>query len=287
MVLNNLICYTITAALLFTTQILRADQHSKKVRIYNTVKQKLLNGESVVGGTVYTNDPNIYCAMANSGFDFLWIEMQHSPLMYNEVARMIWACRDAPAIPFIRVPDATESDLQKATDIGALGIVVPMVDTVEETKRAVLYSKYPPLGRRSRGGGQYGALWGGDYRETANDNIMLVIMLETPVAIANAAKIAAVPGVDVVFSASGDIASFTGYERSDRRYKALIKKIHDNVLGAGKILGGPYSWKDRPGYTFFQGPSESVLIKSGTTVTLGNAQTAEKNEDVATGDEAQ
>ena len=287
MILSNLIYCTVTMALLFTTQTLYADQHVKKVRIYNTVKQKLLDGKSVVGGTVYTNDPKVYCAMANSGFDFLWIEMQHSPLMYNEVARMIWACKDAPAIPFIRVPDATESDLQKATDIGALGIVVPMVDTVEETERAVLYSKYPPLGRRSRGGGQYGALWGNDYRETANDNIMLVIMLETPVAIANAAKIAAVPGVDVVFAASGDIASFTGYERSDERYKVLIKKIHDRVLGAGKILGGPYSWKDRPGYTFFQGPSEAALIKSGTTVTLSNTQAPEKNEDVATGDEPQ
>ena len=73
-------------------------------RIYNTVKQKLMDGKKVVGGTVSTSDPNIYCAMANSGFDFLWIEMQHSPLMYNDVAKMIWACKDAPAIPFIRIP---------------------------------------------------------------------------------------------------------------------------------------------------------------------------------------
>ena len=98
--------------------------------------------------------------MAHAGFDFLWIEMQHSPLNYDQVAKMIWACRDAPAIPFIRIPDATEGDLQKATDIGALGIVVPMVDTVEEAENAVLYAKYPPQGRRSRGGGQYGKLMG-------------------------------------------------------------------------------------------------------------------------------
>ena len=273
--------------MLFCAQALHADEHGKNSRIYNTAKQKLTEGKSVVGGTITTNDPNVYCAMANSGFDFLWIEMQHSPLMYNDVARMIWACKDAPAIPFIRVPDATEGDLQKATDIGALGIVVPMVDTVEETERAVLYSKYPPLGRRSRGGGQYGALWGKDYRETANDNIMLVIMLETPAGIANAAKIAAVPGVDVVFAASGDIGSFTGYERSDPRYKKLIKKIHDDVLAAGKILGGPNSWNGRHGYTFFQGPSESGLIKMGAAATLGEAPAAEEKEDVATGDEAQ
>ena len=96
-------------------------------RIYNTAKQKLMEGQQIVGGTVSTPDPQIYCAMANAGFDFIWIEMQHSPLSYQEVARMIWACKDAPAIPFIRVPDATEGDIQKAVDIGALGIIVPMV----------------------------------------------------------------------------------------------------------------------------------------------------------------
>ena len=147
---------------LLATSVAQA-QH---VRMYNTAKQKMMAGKQIVGGTVQSSDPSIYCAMANAGWDFLWIEMQHSPLTYSEVARMIWACKDAPAIPFIRVPDATEGDIQKATDIGALGIVVPMVDTVEEAELAVKYAKFPPLGRRSRGSGQYGAIWGADYRET-------------------------------------------------------------------------------------------------------------------------
>ncbi len=259
---------------------------AQSVRMYNTAKKKLMEGKQVVGGTINTSDPEIYCAMANAGFDYLWIEMQHSPLMYNDVATMIWACRGASAVPFIRVPDATEGDLQKATDIGALGVIVPMVDTVEEAERAVLYSKYPPMGRRSRGGGQYGKLWGSDYRETANDNIMLIIMIETPAGVANADKIAAVPGVDVVFAASGDLGSFTGWERSDPRYKKLITKIHDDTLGAGKTLGGPWAWNDRPGFTFFQGPSESGLIKAGANVELGVAQSG-RRADVATGDEPQ
>ena len=100
-------------------------QSGSPVRMYNTAKVKLMEGKQIVGGTVSSPDPNIYCAMANAGFDYLWIEMQHSPLTYQDIARMIWACRGAPAIPFIRVPDATESEIQKATDIGALGIIVP------------------------------------------------------------------------------------------------------------------------------------------------------------------
>jgi 4-hydroxy-2-oxoheptanedioate aldolase len=120
---------------------------------------------------VYVADPDTYCAMANAGFDFLWIEMQHSPMTYQDVAHMIAACKGAPAIPFIRVPDATEGDIQKATDIGALGIIIPMVEDLDKVERAIRFSKYPPLGKRSQGGGQYGALWGRDYRQHANDNI--------------------------------------------------------------------------------------------------------------------
>ena len=123
----------------FQAQQRRADAI---VPIFNTVKQKLAEGKQVVGGTVTTADPDIYCAMANSGFDFLWIEMQHSPLNYTDAARMIWACRDAPAIPFIRVPNATEGDIQKATDIGALGIIVPMVDSVQNIERAIHRGQY-------------------------------------------------------------------------------------------------------------------------------------------------
>ena len=129
-------------------------------RTYNTVKQKLAEGKQVVGGTVLLPDPDLYCAMANAGFDFTWIEMQHSPLTYQDVARMIMQCKGAAAIPFIRVPDATEGDIQKATDIGALGIILPMVDTVEKATAAVKFARYPPAGRRSQGSGQYGALWG-------------------------------------------------------------------------------------------------------------------------------
>src|SRR5437016_4327263 len=123
-------------------------------RLYNTAKQKLVEGKQIVGATVFSPDPNIYCAIANAGYDVLWIEMQHSPLTFEDVARMIWACRGAAAMPFIRVPDATESDIQKATDLGALGIIVPTVDTVEKAQAAVKWAKYPPEGRRSQAPGE-------------------------------------------------------------------------------------------------------------------------------------
>ena len=247
----------------------QAPAQTKQMRIYNTAKQKLNEGKQIVGGTVSSSDPDIYCAMANSGFDYLWIEMQHSPLTYSEAARMIWACRGAQAVPFIRVPDATEGDIQKATDIGALGIVLPMVETVEKARAAVKFAKYPPIGARSQGGGQYRALWGSDYRETANENIIIVAMIESPAGVEIADQIASVPGIDVVFAASTDLGSFSGLKQGEPRYEAMVTKIHDATLKAGRKLGGPLAWKNRPGFTFFQGPGETALIRSGAEISLG------------------
>jgi 4-hydroxy-2-oxoheptanedioate aldolase len=245
-----------------------ATAQDNQPRIYNTAKQKLDRGEQIFGGTVTSSDPDIYCAMANSGFDFLWIEMQHSPLTYQEVARMIWACRGAPAIPFIRVPDATPGDIQKATDVGALGIIIPLVDTVEEIRSAVQYTKYPPLGVRSLGSGQYGAIWGSDYRATANDNIMVVAMIESPAGVEIAEEIAAVPGVDVVFAASTDLASFSGLRQGQPEYETMVATIHDATLEAGRKLGGPQAWSNRDGFTFFQAPSEATFIRLGVASSL-------------------
>lgn len=240
--------------------------------LYNTVKAKLEAGEQVLGGTVSTADPEIYCAMAGAGFDFIWIEMQHSHLNYTDVARMIFACRDAPAIPFIRVPDATEGDIQKATDIGALGIIVPMVDTAEKMENAVRFAKYPPEGRRSQGGGQYGAIWGGGYRQSANENIMVIAMIETVEGVEAANEIAAVEGVDVVFVASSDLGSFSGARQGDPYYEGLVDEVVGATKGAGKYLGGPSAWMtSREGYNFFQAPGTNAIIRAGARVMLEDA----------------
>ena len=171
-------------------------------------------------------------------------------------------------MPFIRVPDATEGDIQKATDIGAVGIIVPTVDTVEKAQAAVKWSKYPPEGRRSQGNGQYGALWGSDYRQIANENMVVVIMIETPIGVENAEKIASVPGIDVIFAASTDLGNFSGHRQGDKEYEALVTRIHDVTLQHGLRLGGPQAWKGRPGFTFFQGPGETQLIEDGARVNL-------------------
>ena len=269
---RKLITFLIVTSATVASIFVQPMEVGAQVRIFNTVKQKLSEGKQVIGGTVSTAGPDIYCAVANSGFDFTWIEMQHSPLTYTDVARMIWACRDAPAIPFIRVPDATEGDIQKATDIGALGIIIPMVDNIEKVRNAITFAKYPPVGKRSQGGGQYRALWGNDYRQAANDNIMIVAMIESPAGVKIAEEIASVTGVDVVFAASSDLGSFTGRRQGDPSYEALVTEIKEATMGAGLALGGPLAWlTTREGYSFFQGPGATSLVRTGARVILDEA----------------
>jgi 2-keto-3-deoxy-L-rhamnonate aldolase RhmA len=260
----------------------KAQQSTQMPRIFNTVKLKLAAGNQVVGGTIQIPDPDTYCAMANAGFDFLWIEMQHSPLTYEDVAHMIMACKGAPAMPFIRVPDATEGDIQKAVDIGAAGIIIPMVEDLQKVRNAIKFAKYPPVGKRSQGNGQYGALWGPDYRKIANDNVMIVAMIESPAGVTIAEEIASTPGIDVIFVASTDLSSFSGHKQGDPEYEALVKKIKDATLAAGKKVAGPLAWKSsREGYSFFQGPSEASLIKTGVKVALGDTPASESRKGVA------
>ena len=237
-------------------------------KIYNNIRQKLAAGKQVIGGTLSSPDPNVYCAMANAGYDFLWIEMQHSTLTYADVAHMIRSCPGAAAVPFVRVPDATEGDIQKATDIGALGIIVPTVDTREKAEAAVRWSRYPPEGRRSQGMGQYGALYGSDYRRWANSNMMVVIMIETPIGVDNIEQIASVPGIDVIFAASTDLGNFSGRKQGDPEYEAMVKRIHDVTLQHKIYLAGPQAWRGRPGFSFFQGPGEAQLIRLGAETSL-------------------
>lgn len=113
---------------------------------------------------------------------------------------------------------------------------------------------------------------------------MIVAMIESSTGVAIVDRIAAVPGSDVVFAASGDLGSFSGYERTDPRYMKLVNEIKDKTLAAGKILAGPAAWRGREGFLFFQGPSEGSLIGSGAKLALGEAPPAGRR-GVATGEE--
>jgi 2-keto-3-deoxy-L-rhamnonate aldolase RhmA len=230
---------------------------------FNTVITKLKEGKQIFSNTIM--QPDLEAAKAAcEGQDFIWIEMQHSRLTWRETEDLIRVIAQAGCIPFVRVPSANKGDIQRATDAGALGIIVPMVDTVEEARNAVMFAKWPigsrdnpntkPWGHRSSGGGQFNQLWGPAYQTNANNNILIMIQIENPQGVGMIDTILEeVPGIDIVMVASNDFGWQAGDRDGDESYNAREKIVREAVLKHGKILSGPSNWQTRPGYRLFQG----------------------------------
>ena len=206
---------------------------------YNRAKELLFQDKQVTSYTISRFDPELYCEVGKH-FDYVWFEMQHSTMSWDDTARMIAACPRVGAAPMIRMPDALESSMQKATDMGVLGVIIPTVDDALEARDAARFARYPPVGRRSSGGGQYSQIWnapGINYRQTINDNMLVVVMIETLEGVANADEIASTFGVDVVILGNNDLSAFSGWSQSDPRYQDAVTKVHDATLRAGKYFG--------------------------------------------------
>ena len=243
--------------------------------IWNPAKRKLVAGGPMIGGTVRAVDPRTYCAMAGAGYDFIWVEMQHEAISWEQVARM-WRTCPGPAAPGARVAYADEREIQHATDMGALVVVVPTVDSVEEAQAAVDWTYFPPLGRRSFGGGQGPReIWTGvpgGYRQTWNDNVVLILMIVTLEGVENAREIARIPGVSALFAASGDLGNFSGLGEGDPEYEALITEVADAAVDAGIHACAPLRWANRPSFTCFQAATETANILRGAQAEIQQAE---------------
>src|SRR5215210_7637060 len=208
-------------------------------KLYNKAKTKLLSGEQVFSFTQSTFNPEQYCQYAPH-YDFTWFEMQHSTLRFDQVQSMMAACPVTGATPMIRMPDALEANMQKAYDLGVLGTIVPTVDDVIEARDASRYAHFPPQGRRSQGGSQ---VWnaflnpGETYRNSINDNVLTVVMIETLEGVDNAYEIASTPGLDVVILGNSDLTSFSGFAQTSNEYQDLLTRVRDATYKAGKYWG--------------------------------------------------
>jgi 2-keto-3-deoxy-L-rhamnonate aldolase RhmA len=243
--------------------------------LYNKAKELLLQDKVITSYTISTYNPDLYCEVGKH-FDFIWFEMQHSTMSWDEVRRMLLTCPNVGGAPMIRMPDALESSIQKATDLGAIGIIVPPVDDALEARDAARFSRYPPFGRRSSGGGSFGQVWPGiNYRATINDNMLVTVMIETLEGVANAEEIAATHGVDAVILGNNDLSSFSGWSQNDPRYQDAIIKVHNAALKYGKYYGNAGS-QYMNGYTVTAGTHmvQNGPARDGWTPPRGGRGTA-------------
>lgn len=176
----------------------------------NTVKRKIQAGQASVGSWLATGSSLAAEIMAHQGFDWLTVDMEHNAIDISQTQAIFHAVATTDCIPFARVPWNDPQIIKRVLDAGAYGVVIPTVESVDQAEQAIDACRYPPDGHRGMGTIR-GRLYGGDdYTTHANEEICVVIMLETITAVENADAILSVPGIDAVFIGPNDLAASMG-----------------------------------------------------------------------------
>ncbi|MDX1707553.1 MAG: aldolase/citrate lyase family protein [Desulfobacterales bacterium] len=176
-----------------------------------TFRKQLLSGKALIGTIVTQPNPAMAEILADVGFDWLWIDAEHSPMGMGDVQGILQAVEDRCAC-VVRVPTSNEVYIKKALDIGAPGIIAPHVDSVEIAERVVKWAKYPPIGERSIGIARahaYG-MSVADYMNTANDRIAVIVQIEHVKGAQDIERILEVAGVDAVLIGPYDLSGSLG-----------------------------------------------------------------------------
>jgi 4-hydroxy-2-oxoheptanedioate aldolase len=211
----------------------------------NALKRRLAAGETVLGAWLSLPDALASEAMARLGWDWLLVDMEHGPAALHEAAAMLTAVRTTDVTTFVRPAWNESSQIQRVLDLGCMGVVVPVVDTADDARQVVRDARFSPLGERSRGGVRIGFAFDTDpatYFERANDEVLVLVQIETETAVSNLDEILAVEGIDGVFVGPNDLAGSVGKRwpdvwGRDDAYMALIRRIADAANGAHKITG--------------------------------------------------
>ncbi len=168
------------------------------------------SGQQTIGGWLLLSNTHTAEIMANLGFDWLCIDLQHGLLDYKDLTAMLPAISTTETTPLVRVPWNEPYEIMKALDAGAYGVIVPMVDNRADAERAVAACRYPPAGNRSFGPIR-AALYGGKgYAAQANQEIACIAMVETAEGLGNVEDIAATPGLDGIYIGPSDLALAIG-----------------------------------------------------------------------------
>ena len=240
-------------------------------------RQRLQNDELLLGTFLTLPSPEVAEMIAACGFDWLFLDGEHGPLSILDWQRQMQAIGGRCAC-LLRVPAASEVDIKKALDIGADGIIVPMVNDAETARQVVAWSKYPPHGQRGVGLARahgYGRNFAA-YVENANDEVAVIVQAEHIDAVRNIDEIAAVDGIDAIFIGPYDLSASMGKagQVEDEEVVAAIARVTDAWRRHG--LAGGYFGVDaasvRPymerGYRLICAGVDAGFVTAGASATL-------------------
>ena len=208
----------------------------------NHVKRKLREGKVSFGTWLSLGDLVATRVLARLGYDWLTLDIEHAAIDWSQAAMTFAAVADAGCIPLARVPEGNHFYIKRVLDAGAWGIVVPMVDTVEQAQTAIRAAHYPPFGNRSIGGGMHALNFGttaDEYYKKWNDEVLVILQTESPTGVKNAEAIYSLPGCDAIFVGPNDLRwqmkKMGEPDPTDEEFEAMLAE----VVRVGKKVGRP------------------------------------------------
>ncbi|MDR3534893.1 MAG: aldolase/citrate lyase family protein [Acetobacteraceae bacterium] len=243
----------------------------------NHARRKLAANELVLClGVNQMRTPNIAMLAAACGFDALYIDLEHNPTSLETAAAICVAALGLGITPIARVTSHDPHDATRILDCGAQGVMVPHVNTAAEAAAIVQACRFPPLGHRSDSGSNaalgYAAMPQAEVNKRLNDATLLIAMIETPEAVANADAIAAVDGIDMLHIGSTDLSTEMGIagEYKHDRMRAAYETIAAAAKRFGKSMGVGgvredlefQAWLLRLGVRYLTGGSDTGYILS-------------------------
>ena len=210
----------------------------------NIAKRKLANGELVLCfGVNQLRTPNIAMIAASCGFDALYIDLEHNPTSLETAAGICVAALGLGITPIVRVSSHDPHDSTRILDCGAQGVMVPHIQNAAEARAIVQACRFAPHGHRSAAGSTpalgYAPMAQAEVCKRLNEETLLIAMIETPEAVANADAIAAVPGIDAVHIGASDLSTEMGIPGDYRheRMKAAFETVAAAAKKHGKAMG--------------------------------------------------
>lgn len=250
-----------------------ADESASLPTLENPLKKLLAAGKPVIGTTVTVASAETAAQVAALGFDFLWIEMEHSPITLETLRTIVLATRGLRAVPITRVPVNELWTAKRVLDAGSLGVIFPFCSTPELARQAVAACKYPPHGRRGSGPGLASFRWPAPegYHTFADNNVLVIVIVEEERAVEKVEEIAATPGVDVIFVGTSDLSFSMGYrgQTDHPRVQEALKRVVAAGRANHKFLGLPVKDADQIkkyidwGFQWFQTATELGLMARG------------------------
>jgi len=205
------------------------------------IREKFHRNELVVGGHVFSGDSQFSELMGYHGYDFVWIDAEHSAMDLREILGHITACAAAGAASFVRVAWNDPVRIKQVLEMGPDALIVPFICSEDEARRAIDACRYPPAGSRGFGprrASHYGAIPRDEYLAGADRALLKIMQIEHRTAVGNLPEILAVPGVDMIVVGPNDLSASYGH-LGDLRHPEMLS-VYDEIARACRASGVPF-----------------------------------------------